>query len=442
MAVAIPFDIINVVGQLHRAVKYTKNELLHLRIRQIQHPLAASGRKFSILGLHNPFGMLLRQTACLIHHFRLNPNSKFQTFLVGIIRNIVNTFRQFFHIDFPIAQTVTGVVASEFSTCKPSIIQHKHFQAHICCVVNHIRQGTGCEIKIGTLPTIEQGRHHLCLRITLIAAGPIVQIARSATGTLSTPGPNHIGCLKFSPLIERITSGFRIDTGNHHQFLALIHLEIQLIISTPSQRTSHNFSLSLTPRVGMKTQQKRRVFRMGGTNTHTILNGFHTGCQNLSSHLHFTRPRAVKVCQKMLAGRKSHGTAGIRIQIDTLLSAIFNHTMGYNHIFFLIRFINQSDLQQSLHIPQKNFRLNDRRTLSNGVGNIGQFRIAVAVSITNSQCGLIVITTATSRIRKIIGTIIGTTTCLVTGKLFFATYGSTIMMGIQFPILPHTQYQR
>ena len=83
-AVAIPFDIVDIRGQLHGPVKNAIHKILHGRIGQVQHPLVTPLINFPAGTLHHPFRMGMSQLRVWIHHLGLYPDAKLESFGVGI----------------------------------------------------------------------------------------------------------------------------------------------------------------------------------------------------------------------------------------------------------------------------------------------------------------------------------------------------------------------
>ena len=72
--------------------------------------------------------MILIQFTFRIYHFRLKPNSKFNSFFPCFFYQITNAMRQFGGIFLPVSQSCFIIIAWKFIT-KPTIIQQKQINS-------------------------------------------------------------------------------------------------------------------------------------------------------------------------------------------------------------------------------------------------------------------------------------------------------------------------
>ena len=96
VAVGIPLDIVDIGREFHRIVEYREDEILHLRIAQIEKPLVAHTGYFAVARLHDPVGMFLGQFASGVHHLRLDPDTEFHPLLVGVFPVLLRQLKPIF----------------------------------------------------------------------------------------------------------------------------------------------------------------------------------------------------------------------------------------------------------------------------------------------------------------------------------------------------------
>ena len=84
--IGVPFDIIDLRVCCHQVVDDTEYEVLHLGIGEIKNDLctATPQDNFPDWSFQYPFRMLLVQFTCRVGHFRLDPDTEFNTMLVGV----------------------------------------------------------------------------------------------------------------------------------------------------------------------------------------------------------------------------------------------------------------------------------------------------------------------------------------------------------------------
>ena len=298
-AVAVPLDVVYARRGLHCPVEDAENEVLHIRIGHIQYPLVAFCRNLPFRGLHHPFRMLLGEFALRVHHFRLYPYSELQTLRVGVIRQVANAFRQFFHIHLPVSEALLVVVARVF-VAEPAVVEHEEFETHRSRVVNHIRERLGVELEIGALPGVQQGRAETSVAVAAVIAGPVVEVAAHLACTPETVGPEHLRSVQFLSLSQRVAGGGRIDSGYDAQPVALVHLEVYAVVAGPGQGTTYGLSVTLA--VVPEVQYEGRVLRVRGAGPHPVLYDLGAVGQELPVNLHLPGPGAVEMGEHILFG--------------------------------------------------------------------------------------------------------------------------------------------
>ena len=104
--VCIPFDISYFRVICHQVVYNFKYEILYFRISQVKYYLCTSTSQYRITlrGFQYPFRMLFIQFAGCVCHFRLNPDTKLDSVLLGISYQSLNAFRQLVLVYYPVAQ--------------------------------------------------------------------------------------------------------------------------------------------------------------------------------------------------------------------------------------------------------------------------------------------------------------------------------------------------
>ena len=305
-AVAVPFDVVDVRGQLHGAVKDAIDKVLHGRVGQVQHPLVAALINFAAGALHHPFRMGVGQVRVRIHHLRLNPDAKLEPLGVSVGGYIVNAFRQFFHIDLPVPEARIVGVAGEV-VAKPAVVQHKHLQAHPGGIVNHPKERFRGKGEVGAFPAVEQGGIHLPAAVHAVFPGPAVEVAGGSAGALAGPGVNHFRGFKTLAGGQGPGAGIRADAGKDGEAPAGIAVEAQAVVAAPGQGAGNDLAGGFAELPGVQAQKERGVVPLGGLHAAAALDDFKVVPQHLLLQLHFLCPGAPGVGQQVIFGVQVQG---------------------------------------------------------------------------------------------------------------------------------------
>ena len=187
--VGIPFDVIDFRIASHQIIYYLENEILNLRIGQVEYYLCTTTPqyRFTLRRFQNPVRMFFVKFAGGIRHFRLNPDTEVDTMLFRIAEQSLDSFGKFPFVDNPIAQRgivrITWVFVSE-----PSVVHHKQFAAHRSDVAHHLVHTGLVDVEVDTFPAVQQ---NLAWRISMgqsIATSPTVEITAGTAQPLLTVG--------------------------------------------------------------------------------------------------------------------------------------------------------------------------------------------------------------------------------------------------------------
>ena len=300
VAVGIPLDIVDIGREFHRIVEYREDEILHLRIAQIEKPLVAHTGYFAVARLHDPVGMFLGQFASGVHHLRLDPDTEFHPLLVGVRCDVIDALGQFLRVDLPVAESRIGVVARIF-VAEPPVVQHEHFQPHVGGIVDHLRERLGIEREIGALPAVEQRRGVGMPVPYAVVARPVVQVAARAARAFGAVSIDHLGRGERLARAERVVRRIGIGAGQNVEHVEFVHFEVEAEITAPCQCSCDHLAVILVERLAVERNHEGRILGMRRAYLLARLDALRTMREQRVVDLTFARPRAVEVCQQVTA---------------------------------------------------------------------------------------------------------------------------------------------
>ena len=438
--VAVPFDVVDFVRQLHRVVEDAEHEVLHGRIAQVQHPLVPALVDFPAGALHDPFRMRVGQVALGIDHLRLDPDAEPQSLVMGIRGHIINSFRKLGRIDFPVAEAsvvpVAGIVLGE-----PAVVQDEHFETHGRGIVDHPEQGFGREGEIGAFPAVQERGIDLAALIDPIVPGPGMQVPGSLAGTPLRKGIDEIGRDESLPGGQLVGRGIRADAGKDIQPAGLVHLEGKAEVAAPCQGAGNDLAGPFFQPVRVQAHQERRIVALGDLGAAAGFDDFGIMGQEFAVHLHFIGPAAVEMREIILVGIQIQGAGGIVLKFNGLSAAVQNLRMGDDDVLLLVRIIDEFDFQKRNIIFQKDFRRDDIPFFMGLVTGIVQFRIVVAIGILHMEGRLADIAAAGGGIgHRSAAVVIGAVGEIVQVGIRIGDEGP-VMQGLEDAVLLHPEDQ-
>ena len=126
--IGIPFDVVDLVTG-KQVIQHFIDKCFHFRFRQIQHVLTSRGVTRSRIKVINPVRMLCKQLRRRIDHFRLDPDAEHHTEGFYFTDQLVDTVREFFFVDIPVAETVVDAVP----LAEPAVIHNEQLCSKLLC---------------------------------------------------------------------------------------------------------------------------------------------------------------------------------------------------------------------------------------------------------------------------------------------------------------------
>ena len=382
--VAVPFDVVDLVRQLHRVVEDAVHEILHGRIAQIQHPLVPALVDLPARALDNPFRVSMGQVTLRIDHFRLDPDTELQPLVMGIGSHIINSFREFGRIDFPVAEAgvvpVAGIILR-----KPAVVQDEHLEAHGRGIVDHPEQGFGREGEISAFPTVQERGIDLTARIHSVVPGPGVQIPGGLAGTPLREGVDEIGRDESLPGSQFVGRCIRADAGKDIQPSGLVHLEGKAEVAAPRQGSGDDLTGRFFQAVRIETHQERRIVALRDLRTAAGFDDFGVVREEFAVHLHLIGPAAMEMREIILVSIQIEGAGRIILKFHGLLCSVQDLRMRDDDVLLLISVIDDFDFLKRNVVFQKDFRRDDVSFFMDLVPRIIQFSIVVAVGILHME---------------------------------------------------------
>ena len=360
VAVGVPFDVVDLVRELHRVVEDLEDEILHRGIREVQQPLFAGFGRFALRRPHDPVGVLLGQFALGVDHFGLDPDAEFQPLAVGVGGDVVDACGEFLPVDLPVAQSGVGGVARVL-VAEPAVVEHEHFETHRCGVVDHLFQHLGVEVEIGSLPAVEQRRDHPFGMVDAVVAAPVVEVARGASGAAHRVGVDHLRRGERFARTQPVLRSIGVGSGQDGQRVVFVHLEVEAEVAAPRQRPGDDLAAVLAERFAAEREHEGGVFGVRGAHLAHRLDAFRPVGQQRVVDLRFARPGAVEVRQQVFLGFQRHGRGVETVERDGTLLAVADHRMRGDDVFPGIGREDQLDIQ----------RLTAVGHLHDGFGDVG-----------------------------------------------------------------------
>ena len=152
-AVHIPFHILDIPLVQHGA--YTvKDIFLHVLPGKIQHQLIPAPNRPSARNPQRPVRMGPVQLAVLGYHLRLHPDTELHPQGIDSADHLPQCAAQFFLVHGPVSQAAVVIVPLS----EPSVVHDHHIHAKSRRIPGQGADGLPAEVKIGSLPAVQQHR--------------------------------------------------------------------------------------------------------------------------------------------------------------------------------------------------------------------------------------------------------------------------------------------
>ena len=180
-----------------------------------------------------------------------------------MLGEVVDSSRKLLGVHLPVSQTGVVGVSCVFSVSEPSVIEDKHLDSYLCCVVDHVCDRLLVEVHVGPFPAVE---HHRAFHVGMgegMVAYPVMKVARHLPASLVAECPYHIRGCEALAVVKIVGGGEVIYAADHIHASAFILFEGQLVIAGPCKCTSIDISVVLTRRP-VERQQEGGIRCLGG----------------------------------------------------------------------------------------------------------------------------------------------------------------------------------
>ena len=230
--VSVPLYVVDFGILRHEVVYDGEHKVLHLRVGEVEHHLraATSRAQFALRSLDNPVGVLVVELALGVRHLRLYPYTELHAQLLSLVEQAFYAVGQLLAVHLPVAErAVVGL--ARILLAEPSVVHHEQFAAHRLDVCHHLRHVLLVDVKVDTLPRVEQ---NLALAVGVgefVLAAPAVEVAAHSAESLLAVRERcdwrHEGLV----LLQMILRVVVVDAGEELVILRLVGHGAQLVVA-------------------------------------------------------------------------------------------------------------------------------------------------------------------------------------------------------------------
>lgn len=383
--VAIPFEIGDAGIFCHQPVHDPEDEILNLRIAQVQNQLIPEIELFTVGIAQNPVPVLFVELAAGIDHLGFDPQTESDPLAFGRFDQTGNASGQFVVGLIPVSESLRVAVARVL-VAEPSVVQQEHLHAEPGGIVHDRCELLFIEIEIGRFPVVKQRHPVACSILDPARAGPVVHMAACIADSCRTECEDELrGLEKFTGL-EPVVGRCRVDAGENPQPIVLIHIEREPEITRPGQGPQQHRAGVLGHRL-VEGNGKQRGTEHVGPGAERRVEYLLAEGQPGFGHVGLPGPVSRKFREVVAPGFDPEHRGGEFVQRYGFTFPVRDLHVALNDVFVFKGPENQFDIDRIDFVLQQNVRFG-RTVRGRGavMGNIDESQGGVAVVVRHAQC--------------------------------------------------------